>query len=126
MTLGEKLKMLRVEKDLTLDELAAVLNKKYDLNLFRGTISRWENDAREPMNRHLCAYAKYFDVSLDWLLDMENQNNMDPIIERYAQQIKEDPPLTELIESAKGLSSESIKKACEFLRFLRTQEKEKG
>lgn len=47
MTLGEKLKDLRTKKGLSLDELANEFNRLYNLNVARGTISRWENDVRE-------------------------------------------------------------------------------
>ena len=31
---------------------------------------RWENDVRDHVNPYLSAYAKYFNVSLDWLSDV--------------------------------------------------------
>lgn len=40
------------------------------------------------------------------------------------KELDNNPYLAKLIENAKGLSNESIDKACDFLKFLRTQEKE--
>lgn len=75
--LGNKLKSLRVERGLTMEELTNSFNELYDLNLSRSSISRWENGVREPSNSNLSAYAKYFNVSLDWLLGLNADSNDD-------------------------------------------------
>ena len=42
-------------------------------NVARGAISRWINYVRDHVNQYLSAYTKYFNVSLDWLLDIPNE-----------------------------------------------------
>lgn len=63
---AENLKELRREKEIGQVELA-----KY-LQVSKGIISLWENDLREPSMSSLIAIAKYFDVSIDYLLGLKD------------------------------------------------------
>ncbi len=58
----EKLKILRKEKRVGQVELAK------ELGVSKGTISLWENGLREPTMSSLIRIAKYFDVSVDFLI----------------------------------------------------------
>lgn len=58
----EKLKSLRKEKNLGQIELAK------ELGVSKGTISLWENGLREPTMSSLIRIAKFFDVSIDFLI----------------------------------------------------------
>ena len=62
----EKLKELRTEKGLGQVELANALN------VSKGIISLWENGLREPKLSNLIALSKFFDVSIDYLVGLEN------------------------------------------------------
>lgn len=68
MNLGQKLKSIRTDNNLTMEELKNLLNRKYDLNISKSMISRWENEKSEPLNTYLSAYAKEFDLDLNELL----------------------------------------------------------
>lgn len=68
MNLGQKLKSIRTDNNLTMEELRNLLNRKYDLNISKSMISRWENEKSEPLNTYLSAYAKEFDLDLNELL----------------------------------------------------------
>ena len=61
----ENLKSLRTEANIGQVELA----KK--LGVSSGIISLWENGLREPGMYSLIAIAKFFDVSLDFLVGLE-------------------------------------------------------
>ena len=65
MTLGEKLKKLRTDKNLTQEELAEILF------VSRTAISKWESGRGFPNIESLKAISKYFSVSLDELLSGE-------------------------------------------------------
>ena len=41
------------------------------INVSKGAISLWENGKREPTLSSLVALAKYFNVSLDYLVGLE-------------------------------------------------------
>lgn len=62
----ERLKELRIEKNLSTTKLADAIG------VSDAEISRWENGLRTPIIDNLLALAKFFDVSSDYLLGLEN------------------------------------------------------
>jgi len=62
----ERLKELRTEKELSKRELAKAIGVS-DV-----AISRWENNLRVPNVINLYALAKFFDVSADYLIGLED------------------------------------------------------
>lgn len=75
MTIGDRLRTLRKENNLTLEEMAKKLSEEDNLSLSKGMISRWENGV-EPRIDVLRAYAKYFGVSLDYLLSVKKGDDL--------------------------------------------------
>lgn len=73
MKLQDKLKKIRLDHHLTMDELAARFKERFGLNLSKSMISKWENGKAEPTNVYLSAYAKYFNVSLDYLIGLSDK-----------------------------------------------------
>ena len=61
----ERIKELRQESGLGQIELAKMLNVSH------GIISLWENGLREPSMGSLIILAKYFGVSIDYLVGLE-------------------------------------------------------
>ncbi|MBO4962164.1 MAG: helix-turn-helix transcriptional regulator [Clostridia bacterium] len=58
-----RLKYLRKSKGISQLKLAI------DLNMNQNSISRYENEERQADYKTLIAFADYFDVSLDYLLE---------------------------------------------------------
>ena len=96
MNTGDKLKDLRIKSNLSMDSLIEKLNKKYDLNITKSMMSRWENNLSEPSNKFVAAYAKFFNIDLNYLVGLtdiksplyiENTNacksERDLMIEKY-------------------------------------------
>ena len=92
MDTGKKLKDLRNSKDLTMDALVEQLNKNYNLNITKSMMSRWENNLSEPSNKFIAAYAKFFNIDLNYLVGItdiktplrkENRDNKDNFITFY-------------------------------------------
>lgn len=79
MKLGDKLKTIRTENDFSMEELKNILNYKYDLNISKSMISRWENNKSEPLNTYLSAYAREFNLDMNDLLDIEDKNDLSNI-----------------------------------------------
>ena len=63
---GENLKSLRREFKVGQNELA------YKLNLSNASISYWENGKQEPSASALFKLAQFFNVSVDFLLGLED------------------------------------------------------
>ena len=77
MTLGQKLKKLRTDKNLTQKDLADQLHVTFQ------TISKWENDENEPDIFTLKELAKLYDCSVDYLISEDEQ-------EKPKEEIKEE------------------------------------
>lgn len=65
MTLGEKIKSLREKKGITQEHLAE------ELQVSRSAIAKWESDNGMPDIDNLKRISNYFDVSIDTLVDNE-------------------------------------------------------
>lgn len=63
---AERLRELRLEKGLSMKQLAK------ELNTTDAAISYWENDVNEPKITYLKVIALYFNVSTDYLIGLEN------------------------------------------------------
>lgn len=63
---GENLRILRLDKKLGQNELAKALG------LSNASISYWENGKQEPSASALFKLAQFFDVSIDFLLGLED------------------------------------------------------
>ncbi len=61
MNFGDKIRVLREEKNLTQDDLAK------QLNLSKANISRYEIGSRQPSIETIVKISEFFNVSLDWL-----------------------------------------------------------
>lgn len=66
--IGTKIRELRKNNKLTLEELADALNQKYPntINFNKGKISKWENNKEEPRLSSVKIIADFFDVPLDY------------------------------------------------------------
>ena len=62
----ERLKEVRVENKMTTSQLASILGVSHT------TIGRWERGEILPSIEHLYNIAKYFGVSADYLLGLED------------------------------------------------------
>ena len=61
-TLSERLKMLRMEKQMTQKELAKIAN------VSQNAITRWENGKSLPNTLAIIRISKFFHISIDYLL----------------------------------------------------------
>lgn len=63
---GERLKLLRIEKNVGQNLLAK------ELELSNASISYWETGKQEPTAQAIFKLAKYFNVSSDYLLGLSD------------------------------------------------------
>ena len=68
--LNENIKRLRLLRNISQVELA----KK--LRVSKQCVSNWENDNIQPSVEMLIKIAKFFDVSTDWLLDLDKKDSI--------------------------------------------------
>lgn len=107
--IGTKIRELRKNNKLTLEELADALNQKYPntINFNKGKISKWENNKEEPRLSSVKIIANFFDVPLDYFNDTPDSH---PEILTLCNQLNEDK-LKQLIlsrySSAKSFAEEN-------------------
>lgn len=104
-TFGERMKRIREEKNLTLEEVA------FNIGLSKGTVSRYENGEIDniPLNR-VEDIAKLFNVSPEWLIGWSE--------ERYREnEDNDDLKYIKVMQSAKksGIKPERLAALIEFL-----------
>ena len=63
---AERLKELRLEKNLSLEQLAKLIK------IGSSSLSRWEKCQADVKGSQLIVLAKFFNVSTDYLLGLEN------------------------------------------------------
>lgn len=78
---GERLKQLRTERDLTMDMVVNDVNMQFNIELRRSNISKWERGVNIPslyMAKILCMYYR---VSLEYLLGItDNKAPVDLLV----------------------------------------------
>ncbi|TDG00289.1 helix-turn-helix domain-containing protein [Paenibacillus piri] len=67
MKLGKRISRLREDRNLTQSELARILG------ITRAALSHYENDRRQPTYDTLIKLTQFFSVSIDYVMDMENE-----------------------------------------------------
>lgn len=72
---GNRLKELRKpmgrpENSMSMDELCKKLSTRFNLKINKSMMSRWENGTAVPDNKHIVAYAKFFDVDMNYLIGL--------------------------------------------------------
>lgn len=85
--IGKKLKALRIERKIKQSEIAKALN------ITRQAIGHWENDLRDPDITNIKALAKFFNITIDELLEssdydynFEYQHNGTKLIHKEKKQ----------------------------------------
>jgi transcriptional regulator with XRE-family HTH domain len=66
--LGKRLRRVRKAAGMTLDDLAASLNKEYGTHANKGTISKYENGIHEPNASTIYCLSRILGVSVDYLM----------------------------------------------------------
>jgi transcriptional regulator with XRE-family HTH domain len=77
--IGERLKSLRGSQSMTQEQLAEVLNVSPQ------AVSRWENNTTYPDINLLPTMAMYFNVSVDYLLGMDEIQSAEEMVDIYTQ-----------------------------------------
>lgn len=73
MKFSDILRMLRAKHKLTQQDIGDIVG------MTGQAVSRWENNLTEPDNESLKKLAKYFNVSTDYLLGIEEREETNPI-----------------------------------------------
>ena len=108
MTLAEKLRTLRKERGFTQAVLADLMTEKLGQECYRTTITKWERGNHEPNAYTLKALAEVFDVSVDFLIDTEYNNDADNLM----AQLQNRPLLKKLVAQLLTEDDAKIRALC--------------
>lgn len=77
----KRLKDIREDHDINQEKMAKILKVN------RSTYSLWELGINIIPLEYLCAYADYFDLSIDYILSLTNDKNIDIIYKGFDKKI---------------------------------------
>lgn len=116
MSIGLKITELRKKKNLTQDELA----KK--IGISRAALSHYEKDRREPDYDTLKKMADFFEVTTDYLLDRETENDK---IDYYKNKIAtEFPDIDLMFKDMESLTVKEMQEVYEYIKFKKNQKRD--
>lgn len=72
-SIGEKLKKIRLDNNMSMDKLAKSFNNKYDSKVSKSMISNWENNKNVISAKNLSLYADYFDIPMSYILNKDRE-----------------------------------------------------
>ena len=113
MNYSERIKDLRLEKDLTQKALASLLN------LTPNSICEWEKGRCAPGIDHLKNLSKIFEVSVDYIIGNADDYGVLPIHEKNVELT---PDVKELVDLYHLLSSANRLQVLEYARFMAERE----
>lgn len=112
-TLGMRLKKLRNAVGMLQTELVDKINSKHGTKITSSMLSKWESDRDTPTLDNARLLAKFFNVTLDYLITGEEpirQNILeDAKFIDLIKQLNEIPQYKEFIKKTSRLSSEQLK-----------------
>lgn len=83
MSIGNRLRELRLEKGLTIVELAKVLDSA------KTTIANYETDKRQPNYDMLKRIAEFYNVTIDYLVGITDNPNIYEEVEKIPDVLRE-------------------------------------
>lgn len=114
MGFSERLKLLRLQRQLSQKELAD------KLGISNSTVSMYERGEREPSFEMLELIGDFFNVDTNYLLGKENGSTyyLDPETAQLAQQLYDRPEMRILFDASRGASKEDIEMAAAILEKM--------
>lgn len=87
--LGNLLKQLREEKNVSMDKMIEDLKNLYSISIAKSTISKWENNKADPSMENAKILCNYFNISLDYLLGLSKYKNKEEELESHKSKMIE-------------------------------------
>lgn len=120
MSLGDKIKELRLLNKMTQEDVCR------RINLEQSTLANYESGRRMPKPETILALAELFGVSTDYLLGRGDgeptEYYHDSETAALAQELKDNPEYRALLDASRGLKPESIKEIMNFIKYQRAKE----
>lgn len=112
---GEKLKKLRTNRHMTQDELGAI----FENPKAQSTVGTWERGVRQPSMEDLISIAKFFNVSVDYLLGIsEEERRVEIYKKENPKELKEFLQQNSILFNGAELSDEDKRRMTDILTGL--------
>lgn len=95
-----------------------------ELNIARSTVSNWKKSGTTPQAEILQKIAEYFNVSVDYLLEKEDEKTSpvqlteDEELNIYLEELKNRKEMRMLFKLASGATKEDVEKAVAIIEAL--------
>lgn len=117
-TFGDRLRSLRIEKELNQEELGKIFN------MTKSRISQYETSKHEADDETKKMFADYFKVSLDYLMGRTNIREPESLtLDEELQQLLNDPDTMVAFKDFKNLSETDKQEIINFIKFKKQQNK---
>lgn len=114
---SNRLRYLRTQKGKSQQNMADLLG------ITRQGYGKYEDGKSEPDHKTLVKLADYFDVSTDYLLGHETEENK---LEYYKNKIvTEFPNIDLMFKDMESLTAEDMKEVYEYIKFKKSQKEDK-
>lgn len=90
MIFGQRIKELREERGLSMDMVVYDINDKYNIELNKSTLSRWETGKRTPTLRLAAYLCLYYNVSLDYLMGFTDSKVPTDLLAKLREKTKKE------------------------------------
>ncbi len=108
-----------------LDELGIILPNSFSDDMsFKSMVSRWETGIAVPDNKHVVAYAQYFDIDMNYLMGLTNVKRKLSNI-TYSNDSEKDEEISEIVHYVKSLNKSKLKQIKELIYLIGNSEVEK-
>ena len=114
--IGKRIKEERNILKLTQDELAELLNDKFNIKINKGMISKWENGREEPSLPNVRYLSSFFDVSMAYLVGDSNSKNS-------KEEIKTPKTIAAHLPEGVELTEEEQQQLDDYIQFILSKRK---
>jgi transcriptional regulator with XRE-family HTH domain len=117
-TFGDRLRSLRIEKELNQEEFGKIFNMP------KSRISQYETNKRQADDETKKTFADYFKVSLDYLMGRTNIREPESLtLDEELQLLLNDPDTMVAFKDFKNLSETDKQEIINFIKFKKQQNK---
>lgn len=106
---GQRLKALREEHELTMDYVVFDMQRKYNIEINKGQLSRWEH-GQSPSLQYVKYLAMYYNVSADYLLGLTESKKPSAKISNLITMLQQEHASTD-VEQVKETIQETLDKS---------------
>lgn len=115
-TFGDRLRNLRIEKNLTQEEFGKIFNMP------KSRISQYETNKRQTDDETKKIFADYFKVSVDYLLGRTDIKNPESLtIDEEFQSLLNDPETLVAFKDFQNLTDTDKQEIINFIKFKKQQ-----